>query len=435
VTIRQQTASVGLTLADFVHGNRQGINPMTRSFSTGLRVGTACLIAMAWQLADLPAAWAQQAPPGAPAAAPPAPTPMTTPAISGPLVANPDPMHLDIVPFFGPMYVTGAVSGLGLVQTDPILGLDRRTTLDIANAQASLQTTEGMFQFFIEPGIYALPTVGVPYKGVADMPTSTNVFGGLPIAWGKIVFNDNFSIQGGKLPTLIGAEYMFTFQNMNIQRGLLWAQENLVNRGIQANLATGPLAWSLSVNDGFYTGEYNYITGSAAWTINPTNSVILTGGGPFSRITATGTPLGPQYNNSTIIEASYSYINAPLTITPYIQYTHVDRDTGLGTVDSSTFGGAVLASYAFTDHVSLAGRWEYIDSSGAATVGGTGLLGYGAGSSAMSFTLTPTFQSGIYFLRGEASVTQLSSITAGAGFGSGNSRTQARFLLETGVVF
>jgi Putative beta-barrel porin-2, OmpL-like. bbp2 len=406
---------------------------MTPRFSTGLRVGTACLIAAAWQVADQPAAWAQQPPPGAPAA-PPSPNPMTTPAISGPLVANPDPLHLDITPFFGPMYVGGAVSGLGLTQTDPVLG-DKSTTLDVANAQASLQTTEGMFQFFLEPGIYALPTVGVPYKGVADMPTSTNVFGGLPVAWGKIVFNENFSIQGGKLPTLIGAEYMFTFQNMNIQRGLLWAQENLINRGVQANLATGPLSWSLSVNDGFYTGQYNYITGSAAWTINATNSVILTGGGPFSRVTATSTPLGPQYNNSRIIEASYTYSNAPLTITPYIQYTHVDSDARLGVVDSSTFGGAILASYAFTDKISLAGRWEYIDSSGAATPGGGGLLGYGPGSSAMSFTLTPTYQNGIYFLRGEASVTELSSITPGLGFGSGNSRTQARFLLETGVIF
>jgi len=28
-----------------------------------------------------------------------------------------------------------------------------------------------------------------------------------------------------KLPTLIGAEYTFTFENMNIERGLLWNQE------------------------------------------------------------------------------------------------------------------------------------------------------------------------------------------------------------------
>ncbi len=85
---------------------------------------------------------------------------MTTPAMSGPLVANPDPMHLDVTPFFGPMYVTGAASALGLAQTDPVLGVDHSWDFDLANAQATLQTTSGLFQFFIEPGVYALPVVG-----------------------------------------------------------------------------------------------------------------------------------------------------------------------------------------------------------------------------------------------------------------------------------
>ncbi|HVC56136.1 MAG TPA: outer membrane beta-barrel protein [Stellaceae bacterium] len=359
---------------------------------------------------------------------------MTTPSMAGPLAANPDPMHLNVTPFFGPVYVTGAASALGLAQTSPT-GTDHSWDFDLSNFQASLQTTSGPFQFFIEPGAYSLPALGVTYKNVTDVAASTKLFSGLPIAWGKIVFNDNFNIQGGRLPTLIGAEYMFTFQNMNIERGLLWSQENLVNQGVQANLTTGPLAWSLSLNDGFYTGQYNYLTGAATWTINSANSVILTGGGPLDRVTATGTPVPAQYNNSTIIEGSYTYSNAPWTITPYLQYTHVDSDAHLGLVDSSTFGGAVLASYAITDKVSLAGRWEYIGSSGAATVGGGGLLGYGPGSSAMSFTLTPTYQNGIFFLRGEASLTDLTSFTKGSGFGSGGSSTQARFLVETGVVF
>ena len=37
---------------------------------------------------------------------------------------------------------------------------------------------------------------------------------------------------------------------MNIARGLLWAQEPVIQKGIQANLTTGPVGWSLSFNDG-----------------------------------------------------------------------------------------------------------------------------------------------------------------------------------------
>ena len=104
---------------------------------------------------------------------------------------------------------------------------------DISNTQASLQNTEGLFQFFLQPGAYSLPTLGMPYKNVTDMVTSTKLFGGLPVAWGKMVLRDTFSFQAGKLPTLIGAEYMFTFQNMNIERGLLWAQEPVVRKAFR----------------------------------------------------------------------------------------------------------------------------------------------------------------------------------------------------------
>jgi hypothetical protein len=430
---------------------------MTSPFSTGLRLGAACLIAAAWQLTSDGAAWAQQPPPpaapapgapapGAPAPAPGAPAPaaapasaaMTNPPMAGPLVANPDPLHLDVTPFFGPMYVSGAVSGMGLFQTDPMLG-NHGATFDLTNAQASLQTTSGMFQFFIEPGVYSFPTLGVPYT---KMPATVNGnFGGLPIAWGKIVFNDSFNIQGGRLPTLMGAEYAFTFQNMNIERGLLWNQENIVNQGVQANLTTGPVAWALSVNDGFYTGQYNYLSGSATWTVDPANSFVLAGMGPMGRVTSAGppaTPAAPQFNNSMMIEAAYTYTAAPWTITPYLQYSQTDADKAFAPalVSSSTFGGAILANYSINDNVNLSGRWEYIGSSGASTVGGAGPLGYGPGSSAMSFTLTPTYQNGIYFLRGEASVVDLTSFTKGSGFGTtGGSSTQARFLVETGFVF
>jgi hypothetical protein len=46
---------------------------------------------------------------------PTAPTAMTTPAMTGPLAANPNPMSFHAGPL-GPVYLTGAVSGLGLWQ-------------------------------------------------------------------------------------------------------------------------------------------------------------------------------------------------------------------------------------------------------------------------------------------------------------------------------
>jgi hypothetical protein len=415
---------------------------MTRKLRTAATVAFACAVAAAWQLGDYPAAWAQQAPPAAGAPAPAAPAPaapaapaanaMTTPSMAGPLVANPNPITINGFPL-GPMYFNGAISGMGLFQNAPVPG-DHNADFDISNGLFSLQNTAGMYQFFVQAGVYSFPTIGVPYS--QSWKITGDEFGVVPVAYGKLVPNDSFSFEVGKLPTLIGAEYGFTFQNMNIERGLLWNQEPIVSRGVQGNYTYGPVAFSLSLNDGFYSGNYDWLSGSATWTIDKVNTLEVVAGGNFgqSKLSTFATPT-PQ-DNSAIFNLIYTYSNAPWTITPYFQYTHVPSNAAVGLADSSTYGGAVLASYAFNSTWSLAGRAELIGSSGPGFVGGTGLLGYGPGSGAFSFTLTPTWQQGIFFARADGSVVSAWSTTAGDVFGkAGTTTTQGRIVLEGGIVF
>jgi len=396
-------------------------------------------------------AWAQQPPPpavvppppgaappppaaeAAPAAEAPASTALTTPSMTGPLVANPNPLvAIDQEPF-GKIYTGGAVTGLGLFQTDPVKG-DRSVHGDASNAQVFFQKTDGMFQFLAQIGAYSFPSLGAAYinagRSVGDL------YGPAPVAYGKFAPNDSFSIQGGKLPTLIGYEYGFTFQNMNIERGLLWNQEPVVSHGVQGNYTWGPLAFSLSLNDGFYSGRYSWLSGSATWTIDKINTVSVTAGGNFSPSAKSSLATPFPQNDSTIVDLIYTYNSAPWTITPYFQFTNVPASAKLGIGhDASTYGGAILASYQFTDNLSLAGRAEYITSTGSAANGAPSLL-YGPGSSAFSFTVTPTYQWGIYFFRDELSYVQANSITPGAAFGrGGGNRDQARILVEAGVIF
>jgi hypothetical protein len=407
---------------------------MTSNILRKSTIGAAAVLALAaWPaLAQLP-------PPPPPAAEPataetPASTAMSVPAMTGPLVANPKPMNTDFGDPFGTIYLTGAVAGLGLFQSDPA-AIDHSNHFDLSNGQISIQKTEGLFQFFGQAAAYSLPALGTPYLHVGR--TTGNTFGPIPIAWGKWAPSDTFSLQGGKLPTLIGAEYMYTFQNMNIERGLLWAQEPVVSHGVQANYTMGPLAMSLSLNDGFYSGVYNWVSGSAAYTIDKQNTISVVGGGNFDHTTQPSTLRTPlAQNNSTIVNLIYTYNAAPWTITPYFQYTNVPRNPGLGFgSDASTYGGAILANYAINDNVNLAGRFEYIASTGSAAAGSPNLL-FGVGSSAMSFTMTPTWQNGVYFVRTEGSVVKAFSTTAGSAFGkAGNTTTQLRALIEGGIVF
>jgi hypothetical protein len=361
---------------------------------------------------------------------------MTVPAMAGPLVANPNPMSFDGGPL-GKVYLTGALTGIGLFQNDPGIPPigDHHSRVDLSSGLVQLQNTEGMFQFFVQAGLYSFPALGAPY--FQSWKATGDFFGPVPVAYAKIVPNDMVSVQVGKLPTLFGAEYGFTHQNMNIERGLLWAQEPIVSRGIQANLALGAVALSASLNDGFYSDSYNWLSGSAAWTIDKTQTLSFVGGGNFDHTSKNVFPKSPFfYNNSDIFNVIYTYSNAPWTITPYFQYTHVPGNAFLGSPKgASTYGGALLATYAINDNVNMSGRWEYISTSGSLASGAANLL-YGPGSSAMSFTMTPTWQDGIYFLRADVSVVHAFNTTPGFVFGAtGTADTQARFVIETGIMF
>src|SRR6516165_4699215 len=376
---------------------------------------------------------------------PAAPTAMTTPVMPGPLTANPNPMSFDAGPL-GPIYLTGAVSGLTLWQNNTAPG-DQHSLGSLSNGQFFFQKNEGLFQYYLQTGAYTIPVIGTPY---VNTPRATgDFFGPLPMAWAKVAPTDTFSIQGGKLPTVIGAENTFTFQNMNIERGLLWAQEPAISRGGQLNYTSGPLAFALSFNDGFYSNRYTWLSGSATYTIDSSNNVVLAAGGnyahtdkvttttPFFQTTAT--PL--FQNNETLFTLVYNYNSAPWTITPYFQFTHVPAASSIGAFSAaSTYGGAILANYSFAEDSFLPGfsipiRFEYIGSSGSLANGAPNLL-YGPGSNAWSVTLTPTYQYKIFFARAEFSHVGANSTTSGLVFGpSGTNTTQTRFMFEAGVLF
>jgi hypothetical protein len=416
---------------------------MHRSLSKSLRLGVASFAVLAvWQCGLVSSASAQTPvppapPPGAPAAPPAAPTsPLTAPSFAGPIAQNPTPINFDAAGL-GTVYLTGAVSGLALFQTNAITG-DHTDNVDLSNGMAIVQKIDGLVQFYAQGGAYSLPALGTNYHITQrDGQSEKDFFGLFPEGYIKLVPTDTFSVEAGKLPSVIGDEYTFTFENMNIERGLLWNVEPAISRGVQANLTTGPVAWAVSVNDGFYSTRYDWISGSATWTINPANTLAVAGGGNFSTSNVNSIAAPYQLDNGDVINLIYTYNSAPWTISPYFQYTNNRHNTalGLGTKDADTWGGAVLANYSINDNWNLAGRIEYISSSGSATDGTVNVL-FGPGSSAWSITATPTWQSGIYFARVEGSYVGASSNVPGFGFGkSGNSGSQARLVFETGVVF
>lgn len=376
-----------------------------------------------------------------PAPAPPTP-PTLLPAMSGPLAANAKPNSYDAGPL-GNVYVTGIVSGFAQWQNNVAPG-DRSSQADVSNAQIFLNKPTGLVQYFIQAGAYSLPDIGTPY--IRAGKATDGFYEPFSQGYLKLAPNDNFSIMAGKLPTLIGAEYTFSFENMNIERGLLWNQENAVNRGVQANYTAGPVALSASWNDGMYSNQYSWAWLSATWTIDKADTLALIGGGNTKHTTVSTLATPVFLNNEQIYNAIYTHTAGAWTIQPYLQYTHVPVIPEIGAYhEASTYGAAVLANYTFDAQsavggVSLSGlslpvRVEYIDSSGSAANGAPSLL-YGPGSKAWSVTVTPTYQLNSFFARAEFSYVGAKDTTSGFAFGSdGNAKSQSRALLEVGVLF
>lgn len=359
--------------------------------------------------------------------------PVLMPGMAGPLTANPEPLKLK-TGVIGDIYVSGVVSGFYQLQNNVFPG-DKKSQSDISNSQVFVQKTDGVIQYFVQFGGYSIPAIGVPYfRSIKAMDA---YYGILPQGYLKLTPTKNVSILAGKLPTVIGAEYTFSFENMNIQRGLLWNQENAVNRGMQLNYSTGPLSLAMSCNDGFYSKKYTWIWGSASYAINSNNTIAFIGGGN-TRVTAVATTATPLYqNNQQIYNIIYTHNSGPWTIIPYLQHTKVPKSTKIGTTENaSTSSAALFVKYGVPNSgFNFPLRFEYIDSKGDATAGAPNLL-YGPGSNAWSVTLTPTYQYKRFFGRTEFSYVHANKTTDGSVFGpNGNDKTQARMLFEVGLLF
>jgi hypothetical protein len=374
----------------------------------------------------------------------PAPVVLAAPAMSPTLASNANPFGVDAGPL-GKLYIGGQITGIGLAQSDtvPAPGTGNADSLgDLGSGMLTLQTSGAPLTFVLQVGAYSFATLGTPYTRASQTPDLTYSY--VPVGYAKLDLGSGLSIQAGSMPTIIGAEYAFTYQNINIQRGLLWNQEPVISKGVQANYSKGPLNVSVSLTDGFYSDKFNWLAGLVTYAIDSHNTIGVNGG--FNTGTSvtnrTATPI--LQNNSALILASWTYSNGPLWISPYFQYTRVDAEPRIGAfLGAETWAGAVLAKYSLTPEFSIGGRFEYISSSSDGCNGGpaalcvapTNLL-YGPNSDAYTLTVTPTWQKGIFFARGEASYVSIGGLTPGFGFGSAfNSRDQFRALFEVGVLF
>lgn len=212
--------------------------------------------------------------------------------------------------------MTGVLSGLAGVQSHSTAGISDGFA-DVSNAQVIIQKPDGVLQFLVQAGVYSQETLGLPYVRSGSYTDAT--FGPVPQARVRIAPSANFNVQAGILPTMIGLEAPFTFQNLNINRGILWGEEDVMTRGIQANATAGKFSFSLALTDGFFSGKFNWLNGLVSYSSGPhTLSLVLGGALNRNDRTSFATPL--VQNNSTILNVIYSHAAGRWLVQPYFQY-------------------------------------------------------------------------------------------------------------------
>lgn len=367
----------------------------------------------------------------APAAAPAdaaAPAPLSTFVLSGPLTWLP-PATFDAGPF-GKLSVNGILTGYAMGQNHPVPGDDLKQAT-LTNGFIFVQKADGKLQYYVQAGVYDFPTLGVPF---ANAQNTTNLFGPVPVAFLKLATGKTTTWQIGALPTLMGAEGAFTYQNMNVSRGLLWNQENIINRGVQVNQTIGKyLTASLSWNDGYYSDRYNWLSGSLTFVKGP-HTLVYSGMGNAGQTgySTSATPL--VQNNSMMHAVVYTYTKGTWIGTGTYQYSKVPTNANIGIFNGATSNGfGIYLSKAFKTF-SLPGRFEYIEQSGSLQNETVNML-YGPGSSAISFTVTPTYQKGGFYFRSDLGFVDTSNSNEFAFGPNGTDASQFRATGEFGFIF
>lgn len=311
--------------------------------------------------------------------------------------------------------ITVAVTG------DYIYTADRKDTINgVTNYEDQFATTgyfaiektateQSPFGFKVGVGNEWAPVVGV--EPLPDVDTQVKIHE----AYVEAKFA-NFDLQMGRLLTNIGGEAPYTWQNINIQRGLLWNGEPVFYNGVRV---TGELG-----RFGVYAGVNDRNTSDGKMALEAGISANL----PYNTAASLNV-LIPDKNDkcpTRVIDfvINTAYNNIPVTF--YVDYL-ITPQKGQ---DAQSIGAALLADLPVNEQLSVGGRVEYVHNDGDGDN-----YGIGTGNYAWTFTVTPKYQLNKYlYIRGEASYVTLKNKVYDK---DNNSMTDNEFRLaaEVGFVF
>ena len=300
---------------------------------------------------------------------------------------------------------------------------DRKTRYDVGSAIISLSKPAEPFGFTLIGGAYATPVVGL---GLSKTSEYTDPYSPIPVAYVEYSPVKGLSIQAGKLPTIIGYESALTYLNNNIQRGLVWNMQPVVNNGVRITYSTDLFSVKLGVNDGFYTLSKKDPKPALEASVGLTP--IKDGSIAFNVIV----PHKDSTTNKRELNLVASYELDKLSLGADLLYVEAPRSDKAGVLEKAKASGVALHVSYDLKPFKLSGRIEYVKDNSDAGLGteGIDLVGIGDGNKGWTFTVTPAYTHGPLFLRGE-----ISYVNADKPFTLNGKKDQIRVGVEVGFMF
>lgn len=315
-------------------------------------------------------------------------------------------------------------------------GADQPNRFNVSSAFVTVTRNIGFFRYGASAGVYSIPVVGLSGNNTFQAGANVNTYGPLPSAYVGIYPNDHVNLTAGYLATLIGQEYTYTYQNWNIQRGLVWNMETAVSRGARLTLSGGKFTGALEINDGFFSGHYLGLEGSLTMAPDAAHTFQFVFVIPNARAPGNWTA---AIANKRLYNFMYTATSGHWSFEPYILLVQSPPSSALGyTSSANAYGVVFLSTYAINPNWSVATRIEDIanQSTTAASSPNADLVGYGPGSGAWTFTVTPAYRRGQLLVRADLSQVSVRAAAPALGFGTlGLQRGQFRFVLESGLQF
>lgn len=330
---------------------------------------------------------------------------------------------------------TNGINATGSLDTPNNHDLASRT--EDSNALLSLTKNTGVLRGNVMVGAYAFPVVGGALNPTTQPGANAYLFGFVPQAYLSYVPNAHLTISAGKLPSLLGQESGFTYQDLNVQRGIVWAAETTFDRGVRVQYANGKLTSQLGYDDGFYSGNAGRaLEGLVGWQFTPNTTAqfafVVPGANTPGNVTS-------AIANKREYDLMLTQQCGKLQLLPYVLFVDSPATAKQGYLrDETALGAVLLANYAFNATYSVGARVEsFANHSASSDLSlNADLVGFGPGSRAATWTITPSYHPGPFFARAEFSSATVHNATPGIAFGPlGIQTNQTRALLELGVQF